>query len=351
VGIESLAEVIAYLSGEIVIEEYAETAKPKIEVKWPLLSDVRGQKLGKRALLIAAAGGHNLLMLGPPGCGKSMLAQRLPGLLPPLTSEEQLEVVKIHSIAGMPLKPLLAGQRPFRSPHHVVSEAALVGGGAVPHPGEISLAHNGVLFLDEFPEFRRPALEALRAPLEMGSVIVSRAKGRSSFPSRFQLVAAMNSCPCGRRGAAGSECQCSRAAIQKYLQKLSRPILDRIDLHVEMDAVALKDMTRETKDNERRIDDEFRNHVLEARQRQYSRAGKLNSALSADDIRSGGCLAPGAIETLERSANAAGLSARGIVRVLRVARTIADIAENGQIVSQHVSEAISFRSLERLEKL
>ena len=314
------------------------------------IADVWGQGLAKRALTIAAAGGHNVLMIGPPGCGKSMLANRFSTLLPKLREEEALEVVKIHSVAGLPIENYLQGARPFRNPHHIVSDVGLIGGGTNPRPGEISLAHNGVLFLDEFPEYRRSVIEALRAPLENGTVQITRARGSFTFPARFQLLAAMNPCPCGRMGINGKSCLCSRPAILAYLRKLSEPILDRIDMHVELDAVpvtifssniALSDFDESA----------ILNQIIEAQERQYADNQKLNSTLEAKDISLKCTVKDSALKLLENAAKKIGLSARGYSRVLRVAKTIADLDAQNSITDNHVAEAISFRGLEKLKAM
>jgi magnesium chelatase family protein len=348
IGASSLAEIIRCLRGGPLPE------LPGPQRLIPMrrtdgLSGVWGQMQAKRALLVAAAGAHNLLMIGPPGCGKSMLAERFSSLLPPLTHEEMLEVVKIHSIAGLPIAGLLTGTRPYRAPHQLISDVGLIGGGTTPRPGEISLAHRGVLFLDEFPEYRRSAIEALRAPLENGVVSVTRAKGAWIFPARFQLLAAMNPCPCGRLGAAGQQCLCSRGAVQAYLRKLSRPILDRIDLHVELDAVPVTALTNANTEGPQ--DDEQRlNAVHLARVRQLERNRKLNSAVASEDVGRLFAVSQESLRLLERAAAHTGISARGYLRLLRVARTIADLEGDQAVREQHVAEAIGFRSLERIER-
>jgi magnesium chelatase family protein len=305
-------------------------------------------------MIIAAAGGHNLLMIGPPGCGKSMLAQCFPGLLPPLYDEELLEVVKIHSSCGMPVKSLLNGQRPFRSPHHVISDVGLIGGGTNPRPGEISLAHHGVLFLDEFPEFRRTALEGMRAPLETGQVSIVRARGAFDYPAQFQLIAAMNPCPCGRLGVKDSRCNCSAASIQSYLKKLSQPILDRIDMHVELQAVPLESIGSSSRDSdevEAAQTDQIISEIAIARDLQFHRQKALNATLDGKGILGSQSVDPKALNLLERSANRIGFSARTFVRLLRVGRTIADLDGESIIRTQHIAEAISLRSLERISNL
>lgn len=305
------------------------------------LSDVVGQVAAKRAMLIAAAGGHNLLMIGPPGCGKSMLANRFSQILPNLSRSEILETVRIHSIAGHDIQRILLGERPFRAPHHNVSEAGLIGGGGPPRPGEISLAHNGVLFLDEFPEFSRAALEALRSPLEAGCVRVTRSKGSILFPSKIQLIAAMNPCPCGNLGSQ-KICSCSTHQVSNYLRKLSGPILDRIDLHVEMESVSLGSIATGRGDSA--CDEQ--GQVEAVRELQLARQEVLNSSLGRELFNI--CRIDNeSLSKLGKHAERLGLSARGFTRVLKVARTIADLAKSEVVSSEHVAEALRFRSLER----
>lgn len=355
VGVESLVELIQYLKGSSIPDRLECAPAPKAH-PCRCLSDVWGQERAKRALLIAAAGGHNLLMIGPPGCGKSMLAERFPRLLPPLRGDELLESVKIHSIAGLPLQGILAGERPFRAPHHLTSDAGLIGGGPSPRPGELSLAHHGVLFLDEFPEYRRSAIEALRAPLESGRVVISRARGSVEYPARVQLLAAMNPCPCGRLGSdVGAQsaesramvCRCSRTAVYAYLKKLSQPILDRIDLHVELDAVPLHAMTSATTGTDDQL---MVAAVVCARGIQHDRGGVINAHLAGQNLAAVLRPRPAALALLERACERSAISARGFMRILRVARTIADLDAAAEIAEHHVAEAVSFRSLERLER-
>lgn len=349
VPVSSLSEVVAFLKGEWQPDDQGSMELPAASRPPPhgALSDVWGQERAKRAMLIAAAGGHNLLMIGPPGCGKSMLAERFRSLLPRLRDEEVLEAVKLHSIAGLPVQGLLQGLRPFRNPHHTTSDAGLVGGGAVPGPGEISLAHGGVLFLDEFPEFRRSVLETLRGPLESGMVSVSRAKARVTFPARFLLIAAMNPCPCGKLGSA-QRCLCSPYAIQAYLRKLSQPILDRIDLHVELEAVPFTLLGREQAPGAGEAQQQWRQQVLVAHEQQFARQGRRNSDLESSEVIRQVRLPGEAVRLLESAATRFGFSARTYVRLLRVARTIADLAGEEHPRAAHIAEAISFRSLERL---
>ncbi len=315
----------------------------------PDFADVRGQPEARRALEIAAAGHHNLLLIGPPGTGKSMLAQRLPSILPPMTREEAIETTEIYSVAGqLPRGSGLVTRRPFRSPHHSVSSMGLAGGGSVPRPGEISLAHNGVLFLDELPEFRRDALELLRQPMEDGRVTVSRVAASATFPCGFMLVAAMNPCPCGYFGHPTRQCTCTPSAIDRYLQRISGPLLDRVDLHVEVPPVDYGALSGEAQ-GEASSDILARVTAARARQqKRYEGAGISCNAQLTPALQRLHCpLTPAADRLLARAFQQMGLSARAYGRVLKVSRTIADLEGAQTIDAPHVSEAIQYRNLDR----
>lgn len=310
------------------------------------LAEVRGQLAAKRALEIAAAGGHNLLLCGPPGTGKTMLAQRLPGLLPPLQEQEAMEIAAIHSASRRGAwQGDVQVRRPFRHPHHTASAAALVGGGSQPRPGEISLAHHGVLFLDELPEFPRSVLEVLREPLENGEILIARANAQVHYPARFQLVAAMNPCPCGHAGDTRQACRCTPQQIRRYKDRLSGPLLDRIDLHVHVPALPQADVLQPAAPAESSAG--VRERVCAARQRQLSRSGRINAALGPRELESVCDLSADQRALMAQAMEKLGLSARAYHRVLKVARTIADLAASERVNTLHLREALGYRSMER----
>lgn len=349
--IESLPEVIEFLSGirrlnPISVDLNSIISSDCYEEDF---SDVKGQEHAKRALEIAAAGSHNILMIGPPGSGKTMLSKRLPTILPPMTFEEALETTKIHSVAGL----LKAGQslltsRPFRSPHHTISDVALIGGGQIPRPGEVSLAHHGVLFLDELPEFKRNVLEVLRQPLENGVVTVSRAVATVTYPALFVLVAAMNPCPCGYHGDMRHQCTCTPNMIRRYRSRVSGPLLDRIDLHIDVPAVPYKELSNDYLGEK---SEDIRRRVVEARTIQLRRFKEdkifANGQMKTRHIRKYCKLTEDALSILDTAMHKLSLSARAYMRILRVSRTIADLDKSESILGHHIAEAIQYRTLDR----
>jgi magnesium chelatase family protein len=351
-GAQALPDVIEFLRGNGSLKEFSTDIEESMRERTLYdedFLDVKGQEHAKRALEVTASGGHNALMIGPPGAGKTMLSRRIPAILPPMTFEEALETTRIHSVAGILRegKALLA-TRPFRSPHHTISDVALIGGGQFPRPGEVSLAHNGVLFLDELPEFKRSVLEVLRQPMESGDVTVSRATASITYPARFMLISAMNPCPCGYLGDERHQCTCTPSQIIRYRARVSGPLMDRIDIHIEVPAVPFKDLR--AGDSGERSED-IRARVVKARERQLKRFHGQglysNGQMKARHIKKYCKLSAPAQSLLDAATQRLGLSARAYTRILKLSRTIADMEGTEDIQPQHLSEAIQYRTLDR----
>lgn len=346
-----LKDVAGWITGVVELKHCEPVpVKSAAPAQLPDFSEVKGQAFAKRALEIAAAGFHNIILVGPPGAGKSMLARRFGALLPPMTMDEALETTKLYSVSGLGTAGRLVAERPFREPHHTISDAALIGGGSSPRPGEVSLAHNGVLFLDEFPEFSRPAIEALREPLEAWKVTVSRVKESVAYPARFLMVAAMNPCPCGYLGHPTRECACTPLQVHKYRAKVSGPILDRIDLHVQLSAVKYADWESLPKGEPTSV---IAGRVLKAIEIQRGRFGGAgaNAFMAGAELRRHCALPAGASSVLETAMNKLGFSARSLDKILKISRTIADLEGAAAIKREHVIEAVQYRMLDKAAEL